>query len=245
MVLPSISEVLLDMQTLAALSKRLRSLPWLKAIPVIISLGAIFFSWRALQVSKKANDIAAQSRIESRRQFLSVNKPIIMVSQLRFGEGKGYFEVLPAEGDKIVIASLISIRNTGSIIAGNVFVHSVNSYLFIDGTKVERMELKNKPLNDGDNHSLIHIPSQEAITRIVRNVFRTPEPFKRGQIAQDRIMLMQNVLIYYYPDTKQTPNKEAEEKLYATNITNSIKYDWYETSLLTFLDKPSLSMPRS
>jgi len=163
-----------------------------------------------------------------------------MVSPLRFGKGKGYFEILPTEGQKIMINSLISIRNIGSVLAGNVFVHSITSYLFIDGTEVESVEMKNKPLNDGDNLSFIHIPPQEPITKSVRTIFRTPEPFTKGQLANDRIILVQNVLIYYYPDTRQTANKEAEEKLYTTNITNRIKYDWYETSLLTFVDKPSL-----
>ena len=217
------------------------SIPWLSAAPIIISVIALYLSWEASKASKNANFIASQTQVQSTKQFLSLNKPIVMVKQVRFGEGKGYIDILSRQNEKTEIATLISIENIGSIVAGNVFVQSVTCHLFINGIEAGRVERKNKPLNDGDNLSLIHIPPKEAINRIVVNTFRIPESL-RMKLSTTKIELVQNLVIYYYPDTIQTPNKEAENKLYATNITNHVKHDWYSTSLLTFLDKPSLSM---
>jgi hypothetical protein len=202
---------------------------------------ALYVSWEASKAAKNANFIASQTQVQSTKQFLSLNKPIVMVKQVRFGGGKGYINILSQQNEGVEIATLISIENIGSIVAGNVFIHSVTCHLFINGIEVGKMERKNRPLNDGDNLSLIHIPPKESINKIVVSTFRIPESLHM-KLSTTKIELVQNLLIYYYPETIQTPNKEAENKLYATNITNHVKHDWYTTTMLTFLDKPSLSM---
>jgi hypothetical protein len=210
-----------------------------------LSITAIVISFFAYNEMNKTNDISKKTLLESQRQFLAVNKPIIMVKQLKLGEGKDYFDLLPYKADTIKAVTFISLENIGTIIAGNVFIHTIWTILRYDGKNLSNNDKKTKPINDFDNLSDICIPPNQSVNRTIVTLFYVPAIYKYKIYDKTRFSIMLNILIYYYPSTLQIPNKEAEKIMYATNITNVILYNRFETSDLFFLDKPTLGMAQN
>lgn len=212
------------------------------ALSWALSIAAVIISYISYKETNKTNQIAENTLLESRKQFLAVNKPVLMIKQLRLGEGKDYFEIIPDTDTTVKVISAISLENVGPIMAGNVFIHSMTALLSYDANVLARVESKSKPLNDYDNLSDLSIPPGQSVNRTIVSTFNVSDLDRAKLQQKERLTLMLNMLVYCYSDTIQLPNPEAEKVLYATNITNDIMADRYQTNMLIFLDRPTFDM---
>ncbi len=211
-------------------------------IAFVISVAALAVAWRSWQESTKATKIAATALTESQRQYLAANKPIIVATPSRASENGDYFELGRHEGGRLTVTTMVSLDNTGSIIAGNVFIRSVSARLLYGGEEVASLEQDMKPLNAHDNLSLLSIPPGRSVNKVINLRFPLDTQDARLLVSKDRISLSLNLLIYYYSRSIQIPNAAAEEQLYCTNVAHRLFRQSYTTGMQTFLDKPLLGI---
>ena len=217
---------------------------WVQILPIVLSIIAVFislyYSKKAVKISKEslceskhANEIAETVRAEAEKRFAAINRPLIIVEPVKSQETKEYFEMEIGDG-KISIVTVISIENGGSIIAGNTFVHSSTGVLFINDKQIARDEQKYKPLNKNDNLSALHIAPNQNHLRGMKYTFQLPHNFPEEEIRKETVGLIQNILIYYYSDTKQMSHELAKDFHYHTNVSHRIRYNGYAPSMQMF-----------
>ncbi len=162
-----------------------------------------------------------------------MNRPLLVVKQVPFHKGQGFLEIVVDNG-KILITTVVSIENIGAIIASNMFIHSSTGVLEINGKRSGRDEQKYKPLNPNDNLSALYIPPNQKIERRMTYSFQLPPDLAKENLKKEKISLIQNMLIYYYSDTKPLPHVLAKDVHHATNVTNIIQYNDYVTNMQFF-----------
>ena len=217
---------------------------WVQILPIVLSILAIFISWyiskkavkiseESLRESKRANEIAEKVRIEAEKRFNTINRPLLIAEPISLKNTNDLF-AMEIDDDKISIIVGISIKNVGTIIAGNTFVHSSTCVLFINDKQIDRVEQKNKPLNVNDNLSALNIaPNQDQLSGM-KYTFQLPHNFPKEEIRKETVGLILNVLIYYYSSTKQMPHELAKDYMYHTNVSYRIRYNGFAPSIQTF-----------
>lgn len=226
----------------AAIKNWLRYL--LKYSPIAISILALGVSWHysqkaikmseeSLLESKRSNKIAQEAKDETKKHFATANRPLLIVEQVKSYKTNEYLEI-NIDDDIISVITVISIKNVGSIIAGNMFVHSSTGVLIINNKQIARDKQKYKPLNPNDNLSSLHIPPDQNIMRQMKYKFKLPPGFSKEEIRKETVSLIQNILIHYYSDTKQMPHELAKDFHYHTNVTHNIRYNGYATTMQMF-----------
>lgn len=184
---------------------------WDKVIPIAISLIALIVSLGALKVScywsRKANETATEALNESKRvnqanqiNFTIVNRPLLTAMPTSFQKDNNYFEVEFLNSNTLILMIPIEIQNIGTTIADNIFLHSTNCRLYI-GNKRLCDTRKEYETVTGNALTLLDLPPQKGIVKIIDFEFSLPEGTNIGQLKGDLITdgkIEPNFLFQYY-----------------------------------------------
>ncbi len=116
---------------------------WLQILPIVVAVlvacisyfqarKAIRISRDAIAQAKNANELAEKAIAESKIQFTTINRPLLIIKPVSFKKDNIYFDINFLDEKKLIIKIPIEIKNLGNLVADNTFLHSANCMLHIN-----------------------------------------------------------------------------------------------------------------